>query len=181
LVSVNVAARQVADPSLLNDVAVILDRTGLPADRLQLEITEGAIVGSAEAPTEVLQALADEGVRIVIDDFGTGYSNLSALRHLPVHELKLAGPFLHGLTTAPETNSTPSTEVQRRGGDGSDLAIVGALVQLAHTLGLNVTAEGVETAGQASRLRELGCDAGQGWHFARPMDPEAFVQSVLES
>lgn len=149
-VSVNIAARQVADPSLLNDVAVALDRSGLPPEALQLEITESAIVGGAEAPTEVLQALAGEGVRIAIDDFGSGYSNLSTLRHLPVRELKLA----------------------------TDMEVVGALVGLAHALGLSVTAEGVETAGQADRLRELGCDAGQGWYFAGPMAPDEFATSL---
>jgi diguanylate cyclase (GGDEF)-like protein/PAS domain S-box-containing protein len=196
LVSVNLAARQVSDPSLLNDVAVALDRTGLSPDRLQFEITESAIVGGAEAPTEVLQALAGEGIRIAIDDFGTGYSNLSALRHLPIRELKLAGPFLHGLA-APivppgssgsgstgsggpaETDPAPESPVEKHG-NGSEMAIVGALVGLAHTLGLSVTAEGVETASQASRLRELGCDAGQGWHFDRPMDPDAFAEKVTD-
>ncbi|WP_169745140.1 putative bifunctional diguanylate cyclase/phosphodiesterase [Cryptosporangium arvum] len=159
LVSVNIAARQVADRSLLNDVAVALSRSGLPPEALQLEITESAIVGGAEAPTEVLQALAGEGVGIAIDDFGSGYSNLSTLRHLPVRELKLAGT--SGVGT-----------------DDMDVDVVGALVGLAHALGLSVTAEGVETAGQADRLRALGCDAGQGWYFAGPMAPDEFAASL---
>ncbi|WP_170323452.1 putative bifunctional diguanylate cyclase/phosphodiesterase [Cryptosporangium phraense] len=183
LVSVNIAARQVSDPSLLNDVAVVLDRTGLPPEGLQLEITESAIVGSAEAPTEVLQALAGEGIRIVIDDFGTGYSNLSTLRHLPIRELKLAGPFLQGVASEqPAALPGPvGTALERRPPDrvpGADMDVVGALVGLAHTLGLSVTAEGVETAGQADRLRELGCDAGQGWYFASPMPPDEFAASL---
>ncbi|MFI5957978.1 putative bifunctional diguanylate cyclase/phosphodiesterase [Cryptosporangium sp. NPDC051539] len=200
LVSVNIAARQVSDPSLLNDVAVVLDRTGLPPDGLQLEITESAIVGSAEAPTEVLQALAGEGIRIVIDDFGTGYSNLSTLRHLPIRELKLAGPFLQGVADpavieagpepvkspvpVPVADSGPGTTMERRPPErvpGADMDVVGALVGLAHTLGLSVTAEGVETAGQADRLRELGCDAGQGWYFASPMPPDEFAASLRGS
>lgn len=180
LVSVNLASRQVSDPTLLNDVAVVLDRTGLPASSLQLEITESAIVGSAEAPTEVLQALAGEGIRIVIDDFGTGYSNLSTLRHLPVRGLKLAGPFLQGIAASPPVGTVERRYPDRRPGDGADMDIIGALVGLAHTLGLSVTAEGVETEDQAERLREIGCDAGQGWHFARPMDPDAFAQSVAD-
>ncbi|MFG1926304.1 putative bifunctional diguanylate cyclase/phosphodiesterase [Cryptosporangium sp. NPDC048952] len=162
LVSVNIAARQVADPSLLNDVAVALTRSGLPPEALQLEITESAIVGGAEAPTEVLQALAGEGIGIAIDDFGSGYSNLSTLRHLPVRELKLAGT--SGIGADLDT--------------GMDAEVVGALVGLAHALGLSVTAEGVETAGQADRLRELGCDAGQGWYFAGPMAPDEFAASL---
>ena len=182
LVSVNIAARQVADPSLLNDVAVVLARSGLPPEALQLEITESAIVGSAEAPTEVLQALAGEGIRIAIDDFGSGYSNLATLRHLPVRELKLAGPFLHEVSTpAVAAGQTPAQELARRRGDttlSTDLDVAGALVGLAHALGLSVTAEGVETAAQADRLRELGCDAGQGWYFAGPMPPDEFAASL---
>ncbi|SHN36664.1 putative bifunctional diguanylate cyclase/phosphodiesterase [Cryptosporangium aurantiacum] len=196
VVSVNIAARQVTDPSLLNDVAVVLDRTGLPPERLQLEITESAIVGSVEAPSEVLQALAGEGVRIAIDDFGSGFSNLSTLRHLPVRELKLAGPFLQDIANEPpavgpgEAAAAPAAIAQagraleRRPADreaGADHDVVGALVGLAHALGLSVTAEGVETAGQAERLREMGCDAGQGWYFASPMPPDEFAASLAQA
>jgi EAL domain-containing protein (putative c-di-GMP-specific phosphodiesterase class I) len=100
------------------------------------------------------------GVRIAIDDFGTGYSNLAYLKNLPIHTLKLAGPFVEGLAGDPA------------GSDRVDEQIVATLVHLAHTLNLSVTAEGVETAAQAERLRILGCDTAQGWHFAHPAPPE---------
>ncbi|MFL6144682.1 MAG: putative bifunctional diguanylate cyclase/phosphodiesterase [Labedaea sp.] len=158
MVSVNLAARQVAEPTLVDDVRAILDAAGLPASGLQLELTESAIMGTAGAPLDALRALADLGVRIAIDDFGTGYSNLAYLRHLPVHSLKIAGSFVEGL---------------RDGAAASvDTRIVTALVQLAHTLGLEVVAEGVETQAQVDLLRQIGCDSAQGWLFAKPGRPE---------
>jgi EAL domain-containing protein (putative c-di-GMP-specific phosphodiesterase class I) len=155
--SVNLAARQAHSPGLVDDVARSLDETGLKPELLQLELTESAIMGTPDQPIEALHHLADMGVRIAIDDFGTGYSNLAYLRHLPVHSLKLAGSFVEGLRTAPA--------------DPIDEKIVATLVNLAHTLGLNVTAEGVETLEQAQRLRDLGCDYAQGFYFARPTSP----------
>jgi EAL domain-containing protein (putative c-di-GMP-specific phosphodiesterase class I) len=103
----------------------------------------------------VLRKLADLGVRIALDDFGTGYSNLAYLRRLPVQDLKLAGVFLDGLRAPEEA-------------DPADLHLVTSLIALAHGLDLTVTAEAVETAGQAALLRELGADTAQGWHFGRP-------------
>jgi diguanylate cyclase (GGDEF)-like protein len=156
-VSVNLAVRQVRDASLVREVTAILDRTGLPPEQLQLEITESALMSSADEPVRALRALADLGIRVAIDDFGTGYSNLSYLRNLPVCELKLAGSFVAGLRS-------PAQDA----GSAIDERILSTLISLAHTLGLTVTAEGVETAEQAERLRMLGCDAAQGWHFGRP-------------
>ncbi len=158
-VSVNLAVRQSRDPELVRDVKRILDECGLPPHHLQLELTESAIMGTADEPLEALRALSDMGVRIAIDDFGTGYSNLAYLKHLPVHELKIAGSFMEGLRAADEE-------------DAVDAQIVSTLVQLAHALGLGVTAEGVETPSQAKRLHRIGCDTGQGWFFARPGRPE---------
>ncbi|KAA2260171.1 EAL domain-containing protein [Solihabitans fulvus] len=158
-VSVNLAVRQSRDPELVRDVRRILDECELPPTHLQLELTESAIMGTADEPLEALRSLSDMGVRIAIDDFGTGYSNLAYLRHLPVHELKVAGSFMEGLRAAD-------------GADPVDAQIVATLVQLAHALDLTVTAEGVETPAQAERLRRIGCDAGQGWFFARPGPPE---------
>ncbi|MFY1699051.1 MULTISPECIES: putative bifunctional diguanylate cyclase/phosphodiesterase [unclassified Solwaraspora] len=157
-VSVNLAVRQVNDPHLVQYVTSVLADTRLPADRLQLEITESTLMSTADGPVRTLRELASLGVRIAIDDFGTGYSNLSYLRSLPVQELKLAGKFVEGLRVPSSSNQT-------------DESILLTLVRLAHTLQLTVTAEGVETAGQAERLRAIGCDAGQGWHFGRPGPP----------
>jgi diguanylate cyclase len=166
-ISVNLAVRQVRDASLVREVTAILDRTGLPPERLQLEITESALMSSADEPVRALRALADLGIRVAIDDFGTGYSNLSYLRNLPVCELKLAGSFVEGLRS-------PAQDAGR----ATDERILTTLVSLAHTLGLTVTAEGVETAAQAERLRLLGCDAAQGWHFGRPGPPERIAELI---
>jgi len=156
-VSVNLAVRQVHDPSLVAVVTDTLDRTGLPPQKLQLEITESAVMSTADEPIHALRTLADLGVRIAIDDFGTGYSNLAYLRDLPVCELKVAGNFVAGLCRGAGAS-----------GGVTDERILTTLVSLAHDLGLTVTAEGVETAEQAERLRAIGCDAGQGWHFGYP-------------
>ncbi|MCH0563747.1 EAL domain-containing protein [Streptomyces sp. MUM 2J] len=161
-VSVNVAVRQVWDSDLVADVARTLAETGLAPHLLQLELTESAVMGSAGRPLRTLQALSDMGVRIAIDDFGTGYSNLAYLSRLPVDVLKLDGSFVRGF--------------QYDGGDAgpspADEVIVEAMIQLAHRLGLTVTAECVETAAQADRLRGIGCDTGQGWLYSRPVPPE---------
>jgi diguanylate cyclase (GGDEF)-like protein len=160
VVSVNVAVRQVWDSDLVSDVAEILADTGLPPRLLQLELTESAVMGSAGRPLQALHALHAMGVRIAIDDFGTGYSNLAYMSRLPVSALKLDGSFVQGFRSAEHPNPADET-------------IVEALVALAHRLGLTVTAECVENAEQAERLRRIGCDTGQGWHYSRPVGAEA--------
>jgi diguanylate cyclase (GGDEF)-like protein len=159
LISVNVAARQLREQAFVDDVATVLDETGWPAELLQLELTESALMGSPDGSLAALHALAGMGVRIAIDDFGTGYSNFAYLRRLPVHALKLAGPFVTGTAgTGP--------------GERVDLEVVGLVIALGHTLGLTVTAESVETAVQFAHLRALGCDMGQGWFFALAVPAE---------
>ncbi len=164
-VSVNVAVRQVWDSDLVADVAEILAETGLAPHLLQLELTESAVMGSAGRPLQALQALSDMGVQIAIDDFGTGYSNLAYLSRLPVSALKLDGTFVRGFQD--EAHPNPADET-----------IVEALVQLAHRLGLTVTAECVETSGQASRLRRIGCDTGQGWLYSRAVAPDRIAAMI---
>ena len=161
VVSVNVAARQVREPGLVDDVAAVLAETGWPPELLQLELTESALMGTPDGSLAVLHALAQLGVRIAIDDFGTGYSNLAYLRHLPVHVLKMAGPFV--------TGALPRGAEDGAGAEGgtADREVVGLIIRLAHRLGLTVTAESVETAGQLAQLERLGCDVGQGWFFSR--------------
>ncbi|MFI7504643.1 putative bifunctional diguanylate cyclase/phosphodiesterase [Streptomyces sp. NPDC049687] len=161
-VSVNVAVRQVWDSDLVSDVAQILAETGLPPDLLQLELTESAVMGSAGRPLQALQALSDMGVHIAIDDFGTGYSNLAYLSRLPVSVLKLDGSFVRGFQYE-GTGAAPNP---------ADQVVVEAMIDLAHRLGLTVTAECVETAAQATRLRSIGCDTGQGWLYSRPVSPD---------
>lgn len=164
-VSVNVAQRQLAEPGLVTEVSALLERTGLPPDRLQVELTERALTTDEGAPLKALDGLRAMGVRIAVDDFGTGYSNLSYLRKLPVDVIKLDGSFGEGLRE--EELSDPVDE-----------RIVGTLVALGHALDLTVTAEGVETGPQAARLRALGCDEGQGWLFA-PALPASDIARML--
>ncbi|MGW5671023.1 putative bifunctional diguanylate cyclase/phosphodiesterase [Micromonospora sp. NPDC003776] len=159
MVNVNLAARQADDPGIVETVAEALQHTGLPAELLQLELTESAVMGTAGEPLRSLRRLADLGVRLAIDDFGTGYSNLAYLRRLPIHCLKLAGPFVEGIRA-------DGTDVAA---DHRDERIVDALVRLAHALELWVTAEAVETEVQAERLRALRCDTGQGRWFGVPV------------
>jgi EAL domain-containing protein (putative c-di-GMP-specific phosphodiesterase class I) len=157
-VSVNLSPRQLRDPALVADVTKILVSNRLHPSSLQLELTEQALMGDDGAgPLTVLTKLHCLGVRIALDDFGTGYWNLPDLRRLPLHELKLAGSFAAGL-------QSPSPLVDQR--------IVAALVDLAHALGLTVTAEGIETTGQLERFCAVGCDAGQGLLFGLPSTPE---------
>ncbi|WBB70391.1 EAL domain-containing protein [Micromonospora sp. WMMD812] len=162
VVSVNLAARQAEDPAIVDTVSDALASSGLPAELLQLELTESAVMGTAGEPLRSLHRLAGLGVRLAIDDFGTGYSNLAYLRRLPIHCLKLAGPFVEGIR-----GDGPEAAVDHR-----DERIVDALVRLAHALELWVTAEAVETGVQAERLRALRCDTGQGRYFGAPVPAE---------
>jgi EAL domain-containing protein (putative c-di-GMP-specific phosphodiesterase class I) len=157
-VNVNVAGRQTRSPGLVTDVARILRTTGLDPRRLQLEITESAVVGRDDESLQTLHALVGMGVSLAIDDFGTGWSNLSYLRDLPVSGLKIAGSFVSDL-------NDPDRD------EALGWRIVGGVVSLAHTLGLTVTAEEVETEAHAERLRAMGCDWAQGWHYGRPVRP----------
>ncbi|WP_225831893.1 EAL domain-containing protein [Streptomyces sp. NK08204] len=172
-VSVNVAVRQVWDSDLVADVAETLAETGLAPHLLQLELTESAVMGSAGRPLQALQALSDMGVRIAIDDFGTGYSNLAYLSRLPVSALKLDGSFVRGFQY--EGDKTPAITP-----NPADEVVVEAMIQLAHRLGLTVTAECVETSAQATRLRRIGCDTGQGWLYSRPVPPDRISELLGE-
>jgi len=165
-VSVNVAMRQLTDPQLIERITRVLDDNDLRPWQLQLELTERAVIGSDREPLAALRALADIGVRIAIDDFGTGYSNMTYLRTLPVSELKLAASFIENLRAT-------GTDLD------IDAHIVRSIVSLAHTLGMTVTAEGVETDAQAHTLRELGCDTAQGNYFGAPGPPET-IQRLLD-
>lgn len=156
LMSVNVAVAQIRTPGLVPAIAAVLRRTGWPAEHLQLEITESAFLGTDEDALETLHGLTRLGIRLSIDDFGTGYSNLSYLAELPVHNLKLAASFLRDLDTGSPAGRSNRT-------------ILPALITLGHDLELTVTAEGIETAGQAEHLRGITCDYGQGFHLGRPM------------
>jgi EAL domain-containing protein (putative c-di-GMP-specific phosphodiesterase class I) len=162
LMSVNLAARQVREPALVDTVSAILDSTGWPAELLQLELTESDMMGGDNASIATLEALAQLGVRIAIDDFGTGYSNLAYLGRLPLHTLKLAGPFVAG-------NTDP---------DARNPQVLKVLVELAHIFDLTVTAESVEHVSELHSLQEADCDHGQGWLFAQAQHAEAIPALV---
>lgn len=153
--SVNLSARQLRESDLPRAVAELLIATGLPAQRLEFEITESAIMENVERNVRTLQALRDLGVGLSIDDFGTGYSSLSYVQRFPVTKIKIDRSFVSRLCQAPEA-----------------AAIVKATIAIARSLNLDVVAEGVETEEQSRRLRELGCPLQQGFLFtpALPLD-----------
>jgi diguanylate cyclase (GGDEF)-like protein/PAS domain S-box-containing protein len=156
LVSVNLSARQLADPGFVRYVAGTLREAGLEPEALQLELTESAVMEDGDSTTATIRGLRALGVRLAVDDFGTGYSSLSHLRYLPADTLKIDKGFVEGLGREPR-----------------DTALVGSIVELAHALGMGVVAEGVETPEQLARLRALGCDLGQGHIFAPPLPSDA--------
>ncbi|HEX8360402.1 MAG TPA: EAL domain-containing protein [Longimicrobium sp.] len=151
-VSVNFSGRHVVRPDVAEHTRDVLREFGLEPGRLTVEVTETSMVEDAEAAAASLTRLREHGVHLALDDFGTGYSSLAYLRQLPFDILKIDRSF-----------------VQRVGHAASDRAIVRSVVALAHTLGLSVTAEGVETPEQESSLRSLGCEHAQGFLFAQPV------------
>ncbi|MGX4689677.1 putative bifunctional diguanylate cyclase/phosphodiesterase [Streptomyces sp. JNUCC 63] len=154
-VAVNVSPRDVHVPGFAGSVAARLARHGVPAGALQLEITEHVLLEDPQRAADTLHALTGHGVKMSLDDFGTGYSSLVHLRRLPVSELKIDRSFVARLAV-----------------DAEDAEIVRCTVDLAHSLGLLVVAEGVEDDETWERLRDLGCDAVQGWLVAAAMPPE---------
>jgi diguanylate cyclase (GGDEF)-like protein len=157
-ITVNLSARQLADPRVVDDVRIALTEAGLDPKRLVLEITETVLMQDREAAAATLWQLKALGVRIAIDDFGTGYSSLAYLRRFPIDILKIAREFVDGL-----------------GRDENDDVITRAIVELAGTLGLQTIAEGIETSDQQNFVTALGCDIGQGYLFSRPVDAEEVV------
>jgi diguanylate cyclase (GGDEF)-like protein len=157
-VSVNLSARQLTHPDLVEDVAEALGTSALHPASLCLEITETAVMEDVRTVASVLGRLKELGVRLAIDDFGTGYSSLAYLKRFPIDVLKIDRAFMEGL-----------------GVGGEDAAIVAAMVRLADALGLLVIAEGLETAGQLAELQRLGCWGAQGYYLSPPAPPSAFA------
>jgi EAL domain-containing protein (putative c-di-GMP-specific phosphodiesterase class I) len=164
LVSVNLAGRQLQNPSIVEEVRKILVETGLEPACLQLEITETTVMKDAAATIRTLNELKALGVKLAIDDFGTGYSSLSYLRQFPVDTLKIDRSFVDGL-----------------GRGAQDTELVRSVIAMAKSMSLAVTSEGIETTAQLSQLQELGCDRGQGFYFARPLPAEAFTTALWRS
>ena len=158
-INVNVAARQLREAGFVDEVAAVLSDTGLIPENLILEVTESSVLDGRQV-RETLEALHDLGVRLALDDFGTGQSSLSLLRAFPVDVLKLDKSFVDGIC---------------EGEDRGRLAVAAAVAQLAEYLGLKAVAEGIETAEQLERLRDMGYRFGQGFFLARPLTPEKFA------
>ena len=154
-VIVNLAAKQLRHPGCEEIIREALSKSGLAAGSLSLDVTESAFIDALEGNGLALERIQARGVGISIDDFGMGYSSLSYLKRLPADALKIDKSF-----------------VKSFGEDAEDTAIVRMVIDVGHTLGLRVVAEGVETWTQAALLTETGCDMAQGYHFARPLPAE---------
>ena len=160
-VAVNVSALQFQQPQFVDRVASVLAVSGLPAQLLELELTESILVHDADDALRRLQALSALGVQLSIDDFGTGYSSLSYLKRFPIGRLKIDRSFVQGLPN-----------------DARDAGIVRAILQMAAALGMKVIAEGVETEAQRAFLQDVGCDSFQGFLFAPALDALSFEQRL---
>jgi diguanylate cyclase (GGDEF)-like protein len=157
-IAVNLSARQFRQKDLVGMIERVLGETGLAPSLLELELTEGMLMHHAEETVAILRRLNEMGVHLAIDDFGTGYSSLSYLKRFPIHSLKIDRSFVRDISSDPD-----------------DAAIVTAIVAMARSLNLSVTAEGVETEEQAAFLRSLACHQAQGYHFGRPMPAAEFA------
>ena len=157
--SVNVSARQLQDRLFVGDVAAIVSERGLAPGQLVLELTESSLVEDPDQAVQRLLELRELGIRLALDDFGTGYSSLGYLQRYPIEILKVHRAFVAELGRHPD-----------------EPALAKAILQLAHHLGMKTIAEGVEDATQVESLRALGCGYAQGYHFARPLPPEAFAE-----
>ncbi|REE86509.1 diguanylate cyclase (GGDEF)-like protein [Paenibacillus taihuensis] len=163
-VSVNLSIHQFQSPGIVDNVAYILRETGLAPQYLELEITESIAMHDVEQVIRTLQGLSDLGVKISIDDFGTGYSSLSYLKNFPIERLKVDKSFLDNMIESPK-----------------ERAIVGSIIVMSHSLGLKVTAEGVENVEQVQLLRELNCDDAQGYYYSRPLFPDDCAKRIAEN
>jgi diguanylate cyclase (GGDEF)-like protein/PAS domain S-box-containing protein len=162
--SVNLSPRQIQDPDIVADVEVALSQSGLDPGALILEITESFLLDDTESAAVTLARLKALGVRIALDDFGTGYSSLAHLDRFPVDVLKIDKSFVDALESS----------------DAERSSLVRAIVNLGMTLGLHVTAEGIEGHGQLASLRAMGCELGQGFLFAKPMDANALRATITQ-
>jgi EAL domain-containing protein (putative c-di-GMP-specific phosphodiesterase class I) len=162
-IAVNVSRHEMVAGGLVDAVQQAMQRHGIAAGRLVVELTESMLMDRVDFTTRQLKALRALGVDLSIDDFGTGYSSMSYLRRFPLDELKIDRSFVAG---------TPA--------DKAGTAIVQTIIALGHSLGMRVVAEGVETEEQRALLHSLGCDSFQGYLCSRPLAPEAFAARVAE-
>ncbi len=160
-VAVNLSARNLREPDLPDRVAALLRRHGVPASHLELEVTESGLLSDPDYANTLLCRLSALGIHLALDDFGTGYSSLSYLKNLPVNQLKIDRSFVNNMSE-----------------DATDAMIVRSVIDLAHNLGLNVTAEGVETLTQLDHLANLSCDTIQGYHLTKPLPADEIASWV---
>ncbi|MBI1844537.1 MAG: EAL domain-containing protein [Actinobacteria bacterium] len=160
-VAVNLSARNLREPDLPDRVAALLRRHGVPASHLELEVTESGLLSDPDYANTLLCQLSALGIHLALDDFGTGYSSLSYLKNLPVNQLKIDRSFVNNMSE-----------------DATDAMIVRSVIDLAHNLGLNVTAEGVETLNQLDHLANLSCDTIQGYHLTKPLPADEIAAWV---
>lgn len=161
-VAINISARQFRQEHLPEVVRKLLEETGVPSGYLELELTESMVMHQADSAVSMLRELKALGVRLALDDFGTGYSSLSYLKRFPIDSVKIDRSFVRDITV-----------------DSDDAAIAHAVIVMAHTLGLKVTAEGVETQAQLSLLRGQGCDTYQGFHLSQALPGEDFERLLF--
>ena len=160
--AINLSAIQVHHQSIVERIAAILREMEVDASALEFEITEGSLMKNTDEVTSTLRQLTELGLRIAIDDFGTGYSSLGYLKHLPIETLKIDRIFVMDIHT-----------------NADDAAIVGAMISMAHSLKLRVTAEGVETPHQLELLRELNCDQYQGFLASKPLSATEMARKLM--
>ncbi|GBF78804.1 putative bifunctional diguanylate cyclase/phosphodiesterase [Aphanothece sacrum] len=154
-VSVNLSSQQLRESEIINQIDTILEKTGLESNYLKVEITESLLIENTAIATIILKKLRERNIAICLDDFGTGYSSLSYLHRFPVDTIKIDRSFIN-----------------RIGEPDAKLEIVQSIITLAHNLGMNIVAEGIETQEQLTYLQSLQCDFGQGYFFSKPLNKE---------
>ena len=162
-ISVNVSAIQLHQSDFVYTVQRVVQESGIPPQHLMLEITETAVMDNVDAAIRILKQMKEIGVQLAVDDFGTGYSSLSYLKKMPMDEIKIDRAFVQDMLEDPDNGT-----------------IVDAVVQLGHSLGLAVIAEGTETLDQIRYLQECACDAAQGYYYSRPVNEDAFVTFISQ-
>lgn len=162
VISINASVKELADPVWLDGLLDMVRAAGVPPGRLEIEVTETAVMENLDRTAGVLAHLRASGVKVAIDDFGAGYASLSYLKHLPADLIKIDQGFIRDLADSRRSRH-----------------IVAAVINLAHDLEMEVVAEGVENEGTARILAEIGCDIGQGWHFGRPMEADALSAFMM--
>lgn len=162
-ISVNISPVQLLDPWLAQKIVKLLVETGFPADRLEIEITESSLFENLSLAQSIVSSLKNQGIKIALDDFGTGYSSLAHLRALPFDRIKIDRSFVTSILLNPESK-----------------AIVKAITGLGESLGMEITAEGIEDKETENELRSIGCGKGQGWHYGRPLSVEQTREVLAE-